>query len=59
MATEEWVKRAILGNKQYDDLPQRVRAVLPVSEYKAKYEHPLSRWLAVPSRVRLVKSWPA
>ena len=36
MATEEWVKRAILGNKQYDDLPQRVRAVLPVAEYRAK-----------------------
>ena len=37
MATEEWVKRAILSNKQYDDLPQRVRAVLPINEYKSKY----------------------
>ena len=36
MATEEWIKRAILNNKQYEDLPARVRAVFPVGEYRQK-----------------------
>ncbi len=36
MATEEWIKRAILNNKQYEDLPARVRTVFPVAEYRLK-----------------------
>ncbi len=36
MATEEWIKRAILNNKQYEDLPARVRQVFPVGEYRQK-----------------------
>lgn len=38
MATEEWVKRAIENSKTYEELPPRVRTVLPVAEWKAKYE---------------------
>ena len=38
MATEEWVKRAIENSKNYEDLPPKVRTVLPVAEWKAKYE---------------------
>lgn len=38
MATEEWVKRAIENSKTYEDLPPKVRTVLPVAEWKAKYE---------------------
>lgn len=37
MATEEWIKRAIQNGKLYEDLPPRVRTVLPVSEWKLKY----------------------
>ena len=37
MATEEWIKRAILGGKTYDDLPSRVKNVLSQNEYKARY----------------------
>lgn len=37
MATEEWVKRAIENSKTYEELPQRVRTLLPVAEWKAKY----------------------
>ncbi|KAL3158901.1 hypothetical protein ABBQ32_011616 [Trebouxia sp. C0010 RCD-2024] len=36
MATEEWVKRAIENSKTYEDLPPKVRTVLPVAEWKAK-----------------------
>jgi hypothetical protein len=36
MATEEWIKRAIQNGKLYEDLPPRVRTVLPVSEWKVK-----------------------
>lgn len=36
MATEEWVKRAIENSKTYEELPQRVRTLLPVAEWKAK-----------------------
>lgn len=35
-ATDEYLKRAINSNKQYDDLPPKVRAVLPVADYRAK-----------------------
>ena len=38
MATEEWVKRAIENSKTYEELPPRVRTVLPVAEWKAKYD---------------------
>lgn len=38
MATEEWVKRAIENSKTYEELPPRVRIVLPVAEWKAKYD---------------------
>lgn len=37
MATEEWVKRAIENSKTYEELPPRVRTLLPVAEWKAKY----------------------
>jgi hypothetical protein len=37
MATEEWIKRAIQNGKQYEDLPPRVRTVLPISDWKLKY----------------------
>ena len=36
MATDEWVKRAITGGKQYEDLPSRVRSLLSASEYKSR-----------------------
>lgn len=36
MATEEWIKRAIQNGKQYEDLPPRVRSVLPVNDWKLK-----------------------
>ena len=36
MATEEWIKRAITGGKQYEDLPSRVRSLLSASEYKSR-----------------------
>ncbi len=42
MATEEWVKRAIENSKTYEELPQRVRTLLPVTEWKSKYSIPLS-----------------
>ena len=37
MATEEWVKRAIENSKTYEELPPRVRTLLPIAEWKAKY----------------------
>ena len=37
MATEEWIKRAIGGGKQYEELPSRVRSLLSASEYKSRY----------------------
>lgn len=40
MATEEWIKRAIQNGKLYEDLPPRVRTVLPVSEWKVKCAPP-------------------
>lgn len=40
MATEEWVKRAIENSKSYEELPQRVRTLLPITEWKAKYAIP-------------------
>ncbi|KAK9836344.1 hypothetical protein WJX81_007135 [Elliptochloris bilobata] len=47
MATEEWIKRAILNGKQYEDLPARVRQVFPVGEYRQKVkEHCIQRGLA-------------
>ena len=36
MATDEWIKRAISGGKQYEDLPSRVRSLLSASEYKSR-----------------------
>ncbi|CAK0785595.1 hypothetical protein CVIRNUC_008805 [Coccomyxa viridis] len=46
MATEEWIKRAIQNGKLYEDLPPRVRTVLPVSEWKLKVkEHCIQRGL--------------
>ncbi|CAL8463740.1 g3274 [Coccomyxa elongata] len=47
MATEEWIKRAIQNGKLYEDLPPRVRSVLPVSEWKLKVkEHCIQRGLS-------------
>ncbi|KAK9917406.1 hypothetical protein WJX75_004000 [Coccomyxa subellipsoidea] len=47
MATEEWIKRAIQNGKLYEDLPPRVRSVLPVSEWKLKVkDHCIQRGLS-------------
>jgi hypothetical protein len=34
MATEEWLLKAIQTGKNYEELPSRVRSILPVSEWK-------------------------
>lgn len=36
MATEEWLRKAIAGNKSYEDLPPRVQALVPVSEWRLR-----------------------
>lgn len=36
MATEEWIKRAITNGKTYDELPPRVKSLLPLTEWKLK-----------------------
>ncbi len=36
MATEEWIKRAMLQNKAYEELPQRVRSLLPLTDWHAR-----------------------
>ncbi len=36
MATEEWIHRAMLQNKTYDDLPARVRSLISVADWKAR-----------------------
>jgi len=36
MATEEWIRKAIANGKLYDDLPPRVRSLLPQAEWKVK-----------------------
>lgn len=37
MATEDYVRRAIESSKTYEELPPRVRSLLPATEFKAKY----------------------
>ncbi|GBF94849.1 hypothetical protein Rsub_08021 [Raphidocelis subcapitata] len=36
MAFEEYIRRAILTGRTYDDLPARVKAILPLNEWRAK-----------------------
>ena len=36
MATEEWIKRAMVQNKSYEELPPRVRGLLPLSDWNAR-----------------------
>eukprot|EP00884_Botryococcus_braunii_P012984 jgi/Botrbrau1/21687/Bobra.43_1s0083.1 len=44
MATEEWIKRAITNGKTYEELPPRVKTLLPLTEWKLKVkEHCVQR----------------
>lgn len=36
MATEEYIRKAIDNGRLYDELPARVRQLLPVAEWKNK-----------------------
>ena len=36
MATEEWIHRAMLQNKTYEELPVRVRSLISVADWKAR-----------------------
>ena len=36
MATDEYVARAVASGASYDDLPPRVRALLPHTEWRAR-----------------------
>ena len=37
MATEEFLKRSIVGHKPYDSLPDRIKAILSYSEWKLRH----------------------
>lgn len=39
MAYDEYIKKAILTGKTYDDLPARVKTIINLAEWKAKYVH--------------------
>jgi hypothetical protein len=34
MATEEFIKRSIVGGKHYDALPDRIKAVVSLTDWK-------------------------
>jgi hypothetical protein len=36
MAFDEYIRRAILTGRTYDDLPARVKAALPLAEWRTK-----------------------
>lgn len=36
MAYEEYIRKAIQTGKRYEDLPEKVRAILPISEWRSK-----------------------
>lgn len=36
MASHEWIIKALATNKSYDDLPSKVQATLPLSEWKSR-----------------------
>lgn len=36
MATEEYIKRAMMQNKAYEELPPRVRGLMPLADWNAR-----------------------
>eukprot|EP00879_Flechtneria_rotunda_P029146 GHRR01031420.1.p1 GENE.GHRR01031420.1~~GHRR01031420.1.p1 ORF type:complete len:105 (+),score=22.23 GHRR01031420.1:732-1046(+) len=36
MAYEEYIKKAVETGKRYEDLPERIRAILPLAEWTAR-----------------------